>query len=201
MDWGNAIVRSKEVDSNGIITSMTMDLHLEGDFRKTSKKVHWLAPGKDNDASAKLTNVALLDYDYLVTAKKMEKDDSLDEVINPVTEFISLGLADSNVAELQEGTIIQFERKGYFIVDKPRGKASKVFGENDAEAAERVELITIPDGKAASVALKYTASDNKEKSTSSSKPVSSMYTVKPITGDKADVGSSTMYTVKQATQI
>ena len=43
MDWGNAIVRSKEVDASGIVTSITMDLNLEGDFRKTKKKITWLA--------------------------------------------------------------------------------------------------------------------------------------------------------------
>src|SRR5260221_608917 len=43
MDWGNAIVRSKDVDSSGTITALVMELHLEGDFKKTTKKITWLA--------------------------------------------------------------------------------------------------------------------------------------------------------------
>ena len=37
MDWGNAIIRSKATDASGKITGLTVDLHLEGDFRKTKK--------------------------------------------------------------------------------------------------------------------------------------------------------------------
>src|SRR6266576_2617437 len=39
MDWGNAIVRTKTVGESSEIVSVVMELHLEGDFRKTKKKL------------------------------------------------------------------------------------------------------------------------------------------------------------------
>ena len=46
--------------------------------------------------------------------------------------------ADLNVGKLKAGDIIQFERKGYFRVDKP------------SEEGKPAVLYTIPDGKAVS---------------------------------------------------
>ena len=41
MDWENAISRSKFVSSSGTIESLTNDLHLVGNFKKT-KTITWL---------------------------------------------------------------------------------------------------------------------------------------------------------------
>jgi len=138
MDWGNAIVRAKVADSTGKITEMEMDLHLEGDFRKTKKKVTWLAAPT---TSHPLVDATLLDFDYLITKKKLEEDDDVKDFVTPVTEFREEVLADANVVDLKKGDIMQFERKGYYIFD---GKA-----ENG-----RLEFIHIPDGRAASIASK-----------------------------------------------
>jgi len=140
MDWGNAIIRKKNVDSSGLITSIEADLHLEGDFKKTSKKVHWLA----NSSSAPLIPCTLVDYDYLITKKKIEEDDNWEDFINPKTEYRSEVVADNNVTELKKGDIIQFERKGYYIVDRAYKEAGQ----------DSLDLIFIPDGKASSVMLK-----------------------------------------------
>jgi glutamyl-tRNA synthetase len=137
MDWGNAIVRSKTVNSFGDIVSLTMDLNLEGDFRQTKKKITWLA---QPTAAHPLIPVTLLDYDYLITKKKLEEEDDFADFVTPVTEFREEAVADANVDQLQKGTIIQFERKGYYIFD------GRVKG--------RLEFIKIPDGKAAGLASK-----------------------------------------------
>lgn len=140
MDWGNAIIRKKEVDSHGHITSIQADLHLEGDFKKTSKKVHWLA----SSSSAPLIPCTLIDYDYLITKKKIEEEDNWEDFINPKTEYRTDVVADNNVAQLKKGEIIQFERKGYYIVDRAYGEGGQ----------ESLDCIFIPDGKASSVVLK-----------------------------------------------
>ncbi|ESK81806.1 glutamyl-trna synthetase [Moniliophthora roreri MCA 2997] len=139
MDWGNAFVRSKAIDGNGQVTSVEMDLHLEGDFKKTKKKITWLAqPTSDHP----LIPVTLLDYDYLITKKKLEENDNVKDFITPVTEFREAALADANVKDLKKGDYLQFERKGYFIYD----------GENKEDG--KLEFIRIPDGKAAGLASK-----------------------------------------------
>ena len=137
MDWGNAFVRSKVENSSGLVESIQLELHLEGDFKKTSKKVHWLAPSDD----APLIDVVLVDYDYLITKKKIEDADEWSDFINPVSEFREQALADSNVKTLKVGDVIQFERKGFYILDKISGVGS-------------LDFVLIPDGKASSIALK-----------------------------------------------
>ncbi|KAL4244909.1 class-I aminoacyl-tRNA synthetase family protein [Abortiporus biennis] len=139
MDWGNAFVRSKKVDADGKITSIEMELHLEGDFRKTKKKITWLSAPTSTHP---LIDSTLLDYDYLITKKKLEENDDVKDFVTPVTEFREEVFADANVKDLKKGDIIQFERKGYYIFDG----VSKETG--------KLEFIQIPDGRAASIASK-----------------------------------------------
>lgn len=146
MDWGNAFVRSKIVDADGIVTAIEAELNLDGDFRKTKKKITWLA---QPTAEHSLVDVTLLDYDYLITKKKLEENDELQDFVSPVTEFRTEGYADANVKELKKGDIIQFERKGYYILDGQTGEGD----------ASRLEFINIPDGKQASLASKHVASE------------------------------------------
>lgn len=137
MDWGNAIVRSKEVDASGAIISLSMDLHLAGDFRKTEKKITWLAQSTPDHP---LASVCLVDFDYLITKKKLEDDDEVADFVTPVSEFRQFAYADANVLDLQKGDIIQFERKGYYIYD------------NEVNGVR--EFFKIPDGKAAGIVSK-----------------------------------------------
>ncbi|KAK2781183.1 hypothetical protein FQN52_001764 [Onygenales sp. PD_12] len=114
MNWGNAFVRQIAVDpASGKVTGLELELHLQGDVKKTDKKVTWLAKeGQD------LVPVELVDFDYIITKDKIEKDDDINDYINTKTEFRSEAFADCNVADLAEGDIIQFERKGYFRLDR-----------------------------------------------------------------------------------
>ncbi|GAA5920079.1 hypothetical protein JCM1841_004082 [Sporobolomyces salmonicolor] len=146
MDWGNAVVRTIVRSPSGAISSLEMELNLAGDFKKTKKKVTWLSPSAAGDGPDKLTQVTLLDYDYLITKKKLEEDDSVEQLLNPKTEYRTDAVADLNVLSLPAGSIIQFERKGFYIVDVP-------FDASQPE--KKVECIFIPDGKASSIALKY----------------------------------------------
>jgi glutamyl-tRNA synthetase len=112
MDWGNAFVRNRTKGPNGKYESVDLELHLEGDFKKTSKKVHWLA---QPTAAHELVPVVLIDYDYLINKKKIEDSDDFTACLNPVTEFRTKALADANVRDLKKFDIIQFERKGFYI--------------------------------------------------------------------------------------
>ncbi|WLF81239.1 glutamate--tRNA ligase [Lodderomyces elongisporus] len=131
MDWGNVIV-SKVNKSGDIVESIEANLHLEGDFRKTSKKLTWLADSKDK------IDVDLVDFDHLITKDKLDEEDNFEDFLTPETEFHTKAIADANVATLQAGDIIQFERKGYYRVDVPY------------KEGQPAVLFTIPDGKAVS---------------------------------------------------
>jgi glutamyl-tRNA synthetase len=128
MNWGNAIVRSitHSLDplALGKITSIDLDLNLAGDVKSTSKKITWLST-----EGQELIPVEMVDFDFLITKEKIEDGDNVDDFINPHTEFRTEGLADCNVAGLEEDDIIQFERKGYFRVDRAfeHGKPAILF--------------------------------------------------------------------------
>ncbi|KAI8080562.1 tRNA synthetases class I, catalytic domain-containing protein [Thamnidium elegans] len=136
MDWGNVFVRKIVKDGKGEVTSIDLELHLAGDFKKTKKKLTWLTV--DEDA----TDCLLLDYDYLITKKKVEEGDEVKDLVTPESEFRYAAIADGNIRDLKKGDIFQFERKGYFILDAP------------ATATEPAHFIRIPDGKAATMASK-----------------------------------------------
>jgi glutamyl-tRNA synthetase len=180
MDWGNAIVRSKTVDATGQVTAIEMDLNLNGDFRKTKKKITWLAAPTSTHP---LIPVTLLDYDYLITKKKLEENDDVADFVTPVTEFRETAFADANVCDLKKGDILQFERKGYFVFD----------GEVDGVK----EFILIPDGKAANIASKAgnsaSAPAGVTKASVSDIPASgsTMYAMEKIYGNEVKIDTNT----------
>lgn len=102
MDWGNAFVTSIALDASGAVTSMKMKLHLEGDFKKTKKKLTWLSVN-GTDSNTKLVPCELYDYDYLITKKKLEEDDNLEDLVTPTTEFVVTVRGDGNLTQLKKG--------------------------------------------------------------------------------------------------
>ncbi|OMH78605.1 putative glutamate-tRNA ligase, cytoplasmic [Zancudomyces culisetae] len=146
MDLGNAFVRSIDLPNN----SITLELNLKGDYKLTSKKVTWLS-------TATSANATLLDYDYLINKPKLDESDDFTSVLTTTpTIFETPALVDPNVLNLNIGDIIQFERKGYFVLDSFTDKSPN--------------FISIPDGKAANLASKSNVSaPAKEKTPKSSK--------------------------------
>jgi glutamyl-tRNA synthetase len=122
MNWGNAIVRKKTYSLNPLqllksaeektITGLELELHLQGDVRKTAKKVTWLSEDQE------LIPLTMYEFDYLITKDKLEEEDTLEDCLNPVTEVKTEALADCNVAGLKVDDIVQFDRKGFFRIDK-----------------------------------------------------------------------------------
>ena len=78
----------------------------------------------------------LVDFDFLITKDKLEEEDNVDDFLTPKTEFRTEAVADGNVAELKKGEVIQFERKGYFRVDRA------------FKHGEKAVMFCIPTGKA-----------------------------------------------------
>lgn len=128
MNWGNAFVRkvSRSLDSleRNLVTALELELNLDGDVKTTKQKITWLAT-----EAQELVPVELVDFDYLITKDKIEEDDNVDDFLNEHTEFRVEAWADCNVANLKADDIIQFERKGYFRVDRAfqNGKPAVLF--------------------------------------------------------------------------
>ncbi|KAK7278079.1 hypothetical protein RJT34_23103 [Clitoria ternatea] len=130
MDWGNAIVKEVEKDQDGNITRLSGVLHLEGSVKTTKLKLTWLA---DID---ELVSLTLVEFDYLITKKKLEEGEDFIDVLNPCTKKETVAYGDSNMRNLQHGEVLQLERKGYFRCDVPFVRPSKP-----------IVLFAIPDGR------------------------------------------------------
>lgn len=124
MKWGNAVV--KRIDRDGdMITNLELNLHLEGDFRKTEKKITWLAVEEGDN---KLIGTELWAFDYLLSKDTLSKKDKLEDYLIRDSAFLTEAICDGSLAQMEEGDIIQLERKGYFRIDKtaemsPSGRA------------------------------------------------------------------------------
>lgn len=114
MNWGNMIVRKIATDpSSGKITHLDLELHMDGDVKRTEKKVTWLSTKGQT-----LVPVELVDFDYLLNKDSLVEEDVLEDVLNFNTEFRVSALADRNVVDVSVGDIIQFDRKGFYRVDR-----------------------------------------------------------------------------------
>ncbi|KAI6795225.1 glutamyl-tRNA synthetase-like protein [Hortaea werneckii] len=114
MGWGNAFVRWIEKDkASGRVSALDVELHLDCDFKKTQKKITWLAsvPGEEHIA------LDLHTFDFLITKDKLEPADDLEENLAPVTQTVVRAMTDSEIRAVQPGTTVQFERKGFFRFD------------------------------------------------------------------------------------
>ena len=125
MQWGNVIIDTVQKNKEGSVVGLVGRLHLEGDFKLTKKKLHWLP--KTND----LVPVEMQYFDYLITKPKIEESDIVEDLINTDSKWSISGLGAPEIAQLGVGDRLQIERKGYFIVD----------------SVNPVVLINIPDGK------------------------------------------------------
>ena len=103
-------IRSLTVRTLG--SDLELELHLQGDVKKTAKKVTWLSEDQE------LIPLTMYEFDYLISKDKMEEEDTLEDCLNPVTEVKTEALAGCNVAGLKVDDIVQFDRKGYFRIDK-----------------------------------------------------------------------------------
>jgi glutamyl-tRNA synthetase len=133
MDWGNAIIQEIIVDTaDGSVTSIKADLNLKGDFKKTEKKITWIA-----NVPESLTPCTLTTFDHLITKDKLEENDKIEDFVNRDNVSYIEALGDLNLRTLPVGSIIQFERKGYYRLDTSY----------DVENGRPGEFFLIPDGK------------------------------------------------------
>ncbi|KAJ3084169.1 hypothetical protein HDU99_002883 [Rhizoclosmatium hyalinum] len=220
MDWGNVIIEKIEwSDDKSFIAMIEIRLNLDGDFKKTKKKLTWLARGlpKDEPQQAPV-RCMLYDFDYLITKKHLEEDDDIDDFTTKVTEFKTEAWGDANLRGCKKGDIIQLERKGYYIVDKafdpqapndtinlyfiPDGRVDSI---KHKSAVEEPAPVAAPSAKKAKTAAKAPAAPAPAKAAAApAKPVederlkSPMYKSKAVYAEKYQFPStvSQMYEVK-----
>lgn len=130
MNWGNVLIKSKEVQPDGSYLMHGDYLAEDKDFKKTAK-ITWLADGTN------LLVSELVEYDHLIKEKKVEEDVNFEDIVNVNSRFSAPYYVDSNIRTLNTGQFLQFERKGYYKIDK-------VIKEGDDF---KYTIIYTPDGK------------------------------------------------------
>jgi len=132
MSWGNAIMDEVKKDASGKVVGIDATLNLQGSVKSTKKKLTWLADTPD------LVNIELVDFDFLLTKDKIEPEDEerIETILNNDTKFVDAALGEAAMRQLQQGQIVQIERRGYYICDSPY-----------VRAADPIRLLFVPDGK------------------------------------------------------
>ena len=125
--WGNVAVTKVDGGFEG-----TFDPN-DKDYKTTVRKMCWV--GK----TPHLVRASFVEFDYLINKKKLEEEDSIckgSPVLNAVTRVSWEALCCPNFRSVQRGTIMQVERRGYFIVDRAHGAGK-----------QGMSLFMVPDGK------------------------------------------------------
>lgn len=124
MDWGNIILKER-IEEDGFYTSMTAVTNIGGDFKRT-KKITWISA--DDPVPC-----LLVYYDTLINVPSIPKGEDFKKYVNLDSEHIVEGYTESAAREIEIGTSIQFNRRGYFRLDDIKEDGTLVF-------------INIPDG-------------------------------------------------------
>lgn len=134
MGWGNAFADEITRDAAGVVTGIQGRLNLQGNVRSTSKKLTWLAAGPT-------TPLVLVELDTIITVKKMEEGMELKDVAREESWYETTVQGERAIAGIKKGTIVQIQRRGFFICDKAAA--------GDAPAV----MILCPDGKGKSMSV------------------------------------------------
>ncbi|XP_053693447.1 bifunctional glutamate/proline--tRNA ligase [Sabethes cyaneus] len=137
INWGNITINKVHKDANGKISSVDASLNLENkDFKKTLK-LTWLC---DLDSSM-YTPTFCVYFEHIISKPVLGKDEDFKSYIGHETRVEVQMLGDPELKTLNNGDIIQLQRRGFFKVDQAYKPAS---GFTSAETP--IILLSIPDG-------------------------------------------------------
>jgi glutamyl-tRNA synthetase len=131
IDTGVVKLTKVDQDANGKVIALEGEYVPDGDFKAAKRKLSWLVDGETSN-----TRVILTEFDHLVTKEKLEEEDKFEDFVNPTTMATTEVMGDAGLKMLKEHEVIQLERRGYYIVDRPYISESKP-----------LILYMIPDGK------------------------------------------------------
>lgn len=161
MGWGNIVIEKIERDERLMIelcvegaggeggatmvpavTEVTARMHLEGDFKKTKLKLTWLSCGSAaSEGEYNLPTCKIVAFDHLLTKAKMGEEDDFRDYANRNSRIETEVYVEPAAVFGVSGDIIQFERKGFFYLDKPFEEGT------ETKAASGAVFHFIPDGR------------------------------------------------------
>lgn len=91
--WGNAYVRKIVQNEDGTLL-LDVELAVEDKVFKNTKKFGWLSK------ESTLTHINLVEYDHLITVKKVEEGVDFDSIVNHYNKFVTEALAEANIKNM-----------------------------------------------------------------------------------------------------
>lgn len=123
LGWGNFSIESIDHETR----SMSAKFNADGDFKKPPK-LNWITDeGR--------VPCILREFDHLITQPIIDEANPIEDLVNPQTQYDTPGFCEPGCADLAVGDRIQFQRRGFFILDQKKEDGPLIF-------------IFIPDGKA-----------------------------------------------------
>ena len=124
------IVKCNEVikDENGEIVELKCTYDPSPEYRPVKGTIHWVS-----EAHAK--ELELRNYDRLFTLADMSQvpeDRDYKDFLNPDSLIIGKGYAEPALIEDKSGIAVQFERTGYYVLDKDSTPEHPVFNKTTA---------------------------------------------------------------------
>ena len=165
MKWGNATITRREDVGDSFELFANIDEE-DKDFKGTLK-LTWIT----NDP-ATVCEVKMVEFDHLINKAKIEEDDDNEAIFNRNSKFEDIGIAEGFVNNLSQGSYFQFERRGFYYVDKI------------AMVNNLLTVHFIPDGKTRGMSVLTHQVDAGE--TSKGKAASENAAVKQVAGVGAD---------------
>ncbi len=113
--WGNMNITDIVKNSDGTVASVKATHNAEATNFSKTKKYTWLAAIPD------VVECTLVEFDHLISKARLEDGDDFKDFVSPVSRFESSALCDPCLRNINAGTVIQLERKGFFRVDSAYG--------------------------------------------------------------------------------
>jgi glutamyl-tRNA synthetase len=110
---------------------MEGELHLDGDPKKTDKKLHWVPHTPDQHVP-----ITMVEFDHLITVEKLEENMKFEDVIRPQSRYETPLVGEAALRNIKVNDIIQLQRRGFFRCER-----------EFRSAAEPLVLFLIPTGK------------------------------------------------------
>jgi len=111
MKWGNATITQRVENGDTFELLATID-EADKDYKGTMK-LTWIC----NDPATTF-EIKMVEFDHLITKPKVEEEDNIEEIFNRNSRFEEIGIAEGIVKTLSKGCYFQFERRGFYYVDR-----------------------------------------------------------------------------------
>lgn len=136
INWGNLLIK-KINRTNGEVTSVEAEPNIENKDYKKTPKLTWLSV----TSKGPFVPCTCVYFDHIISKAVLGKDEDFKNYINHQTKTEVQMLGDPELVNVKKGDIIQLQRKGFFICDRPYRPPSV-----HTSVAGPIILFHVPDG-------------------------------------------------------